>query len=184
MPSLHRVTVGRTREVRGPDALERGFVGLTIMAAAVLAIGYGIHQMRMVKVTEAIVLARQPQIDETLYRAAHGTWPKTGDPSIVAGAQATGAVGHYVTAAHLARHGVITMRLSLGQEPFRTIAHELGEDEPSSGRLSFRPQLLGVPGFQAVTMLCGYARPVGGKTLPGANNGTTLSRQDVPPLCR
>lgn len=178
---LHRVTIGRTRGVRGPDALERGVVGVIIAIVMMLAVGYGVRQMRIGEVVEAVTLARGAQYDAVVYRAVHGAWPSPGH-----GAMAINAIeGKYVKQTRLGENGIITMRLVLGQPRLNGHAVQAGAANTAPGWLSFRPRLLGVPGYQTVTLLCGYATlPAGPTNMPSTANKTTLNKRDLPPMCR
>lgn len=172
---LHRVTIGRTREVRGPDALERAFVGLIIAVAAMVAVAFAIHSLRMVQSLDAISLASGAETDAIVHRAVHGAWPAADEPGVTSG----GASGHYVTRVRLVANGLVTANLAAaptygaGSRP-RT----------SRGVLAFRPELLGSADAPAITYLCGYAKPVAGGTIGNTPNPTTTAKPDLPPFCR
>lgn len=172
---LHRVTIGRTREVRGPDALERGFVGLIIAVAIAVAGAFAIHSVRMVQTLDAVTLASGAEIDAIIHRAVHGDWPRADDPGVTSG----NATGNYVTRMRLGAHGLITANLSAAHIYGTSARHDANR-----GVLAFRPELLGPVDAPIITYLCGYAKPVAGGTVSSANNPTTLAEQDLPPFCR
>lgn len=175
MQPLHRVTIGRTREVRGPDALERGFVGLIIAAASAVAVAFAIHSVRMVQSLDAISLASGAETDAIVHRAVHGAWPSADDPGVTPG----NATRNYVTHMRLGAHGLITATLAAAP------AYGAGSGQsPSRGVLAFRPELLGSADAPAITYLCGYAQPVAGGAVGNIANPTTLAQPDLPPFCR
>lgn len=180
MRPLHRVTIGRTREVRGPDSLERAIVGIIIAVAMTLAVGFGVHQMRMADAAEAVTLARGIEYDEVVARAVHGNWLS---PPAAAGI-ARGTKGRYVRKTTVGGDGVITMQLMLDTHAWGVATRAEDRHAPIAGLLSFRPQLIGAPGYEGVTFACGYAKPPGRATSPRGDNHTTLQRRDLPPACR
>lgn len=106
---LHRVIVGRTREVRGPDALEHAAVAVCILVATVAAMIYGLHQVHMVQAIEAITLVSGPKEYNLIeYRAVRGDWPPRTDTRIVGGNRQ----GTYVKNITLGRGGVLTADLT------------------------------------------------------------------------
>ncbi|HET7268980.1 MAG TPA: hypothetical protein VFJ15_12805 [Oleiagrimonas sp.] len=137
------------------------------------AVDIGIRQMHVVEALEAASLAATVKRNETVYLATHGHWPTPGDPMMTANARH----GQYVTDVQIGQNGNMTMRLRLS----RTTGHRR---EPDTGVLLFRPHLLGVPGYQSVTLLCGYAQPVEPPHARATPNPTTLDRRDLPPFCR
>jgi hypothetical protein len=177
---LHRTTIGRTREVRGPDALELGVAGVIVAVVVVIAAGFGGRLMLMAQTLDAVSLAWAPQVNARVYRAEHGRWPSAGDPNILGDARE----GAHVEDLTLADGGVITAQLSLGQ---RLPARSRGGAAASGGvqgKLSFRPELLGSREEPAVSFLCGYAMPVAGTVEADAANRTTLPQKYLPPFCR
>lgn len=176
----HRIVIGRSREVRGPDALERGFAGLIIAAAMVIAVWFGIQLVQMTQTLDAVSLAGGPQINAVLYHAVRGRWPSAGNQDIIA----ANGQGSYVEHLTLGEGGVITAELMLG--PAQGVLTGRGARLPSSmqGFLSFRPELLGSKDEPVMTFLCGYAKPVAGAVETAAANRTTLPRRYLPPLCR
>jgi hypothetical protein len=177
---LHRVTIGRTREVRGPDALERGFVGLVIVAAMAFAVWFGVQQMHMTEAVEAVSLGSAAVGQEVVHYSVHGTWPAPGDSTIMAGNDK----GNYVKGARLGPDGRITMQMRLGPIHADDFASGLGRRAVVTGALTLRPQLLGAPGSEAVVVWCGYAGPAGRTATLDVANKTTLPRRDLPPFCR
>jgi hypothetical protein len=175
---LHRTTIGRTRELRGPDALELGIVGIVVAGVTVMAAGFGSRLMLMTQSLDAITLARAPQVNASVYRAEHGRWPPAGDGNILGKARE----GQHVQDLTLADGGVITAQLSL----VRPLPGGNGRGAAGDlqGQLSFRPELLGSREEPAVSFLCGYARPVAGTVEAGAVNRTTLPEEYLPPFCR
>lgn len=176
---LHRVTIGRTREVRGPDALERGFVGVIIAIAMTVAVMFSIHSVRMIQTLDAVTLASGAEIDAIIHRAVHGDWPRADDPNVLG----RSVTGRYVTRMTLGDDGLITATLTLGP------VHGFGSRHPSTidathGVLAFRPELLGMPEAPTIAFLCGYAKPVTGSAVTSSTNPTTLAEQDLPPFCR
>lgn len=181
MQPLHRVTIGRTREVRGPDGFERGAVGIIIAVVAAIAVWASAHLVHMVQTLDAVSLASSVETNAIVYRAERGHWPEPGTRSI----NDNHAHGVYATNLRLGQGGVITADLALGRVRFNWTA-----DVPyrvvhaTHGLLSFRPELLGAPDAPAISFLCGYAQPSPGAAVSSGTNRTTLSRQDLPPFCR
>jgi hypothetical protein len=179
--TLHRVTIGRTREVRGPDGLERGVVGIIIAAVAAIAVWFGVQLVCTTQTLDAISLASGAEINAITYRAVHGRWPPAGTPDIIA----TGTRSHYVKRLALSRDGVITGEVTLG--PVQGIMTRPGGRVTGTtihGLLSFRPELLGSHDAPSIVFLCGYARPVADPAGVSGANRTTLPRQYLPPFCR
>lgn len=176
----HRISIGRTREVRGPDALEGGFAGMIIAVAMAVALWFGIHLVPMAQTLDAVSLADGSQINAVIYYAEHGRWPSPGNRDIVA------ADGEGIYAKHLALSdgGVITAELTL--DPAQGVLTGHGARLPSSihGFLSFRSELFGSKDAPSISFLCGYAKPVEGAIETTAANRTTLPRRDLPPSCR
>lgn len=181
MRSLHRVTIGRTREVRGPDAIERAFVGVIIAAAMAIAVWFGMQLVGMVQTLDAVSLAAGPKLDMTIYRAVHGRWPSADN------ARTTAVNGHGLFSRNVTvgENGVITVELTLRTAWPLGITRAATDAEAVHGFLSFRPVLLGSRDAPTITYLCGYAQPV---VTPAAalatNNKTTLDPKYLPPFCR
>lgn len=176
---LHRVTIGRTRELRGPDALERGFVGLIIAAGMVVAVCFGGRLIRMSQSLEAVSLSVATKIDAVVHHTVHGRWPRPDTSATKRMVQGT-----YATNLSLGRDGVITAHLTLDASR-SFISHSMPlAGGTVRGTLAFRPELLGVRGAATITYLCGYAKPVSGGVEAIAANTTTLARHDLPPFCR
>ena len=178
--SQHRISIGHTREVRGPDALEVGFAGMIIAVAMAVAVFFGIQLAQMTQTLDAVSVVEGPQFNAVIYYAEHGRWPSPGSQAIVA------ADGEGIYAKHLALSdgGVITAELTL--DPAQGVLTGHGARLPSSihGFLSFRPELLGSKDAPSISFLCGYAKPVEGAIETTAANRTTLPRRDLPPSCR
>jgi len=176
----HQITIGRTREVRGPDALERGFAGMIIAVAMVIAVWFGVQLIQMTQTLDAVSVAGGPQINAIIYHAEHGRWPSPGNRDIVA----ADSNGNYVEHLALGEGGVITAELTLG--PAQRVLTGRGARLPSSihGFLSFRPELLGSKDAPSISFLCGYAKPVAGAIETTTANQTTLPRKYLPPFCR
>lgn len=179
---VHRVTVGRTRELRGPDAFERlavAFIGFVVLG---FALWYGLAHIRMTKSSEAISLALIPEYNLILYRAHYGEWPAPENPHIVP----AHATGKYVKSVSLEPGG--GLRVEMGFGPHRSYTNSKGQlvfrPPKTSGYLSFRPQLVGAPGARAVIFLCGHADPVGESPHLRASDTTTLPVNFLPPACR
>ena len=165
---LHRVVIGRTREVRGPDALERFAAGVTVAVVVAIAAGYGARSMLMAQTLDALSMARFQQINAVVYRAEHGRWPPPASPTEVGHSRVT----HVVQGGG----GVITAELALGSTA--------GAPGSVHGFLSFRPELLGSKEAPAISFLCGYAKPVAGAVEGGAADRTSIPRKYLPPFCR
>ena len=181
-PYLHRVTVGRSREVRGPDALELGAVAACVLAVIVVALSYGLRQIHMAEVTEAIALVSGPSEYNLIeYRALYGGWPPYADGDIVGGNRQ----GAYVKNIALGRDGVLTAELALRQNDFHPgFIVYAPEKRKTSGDLSFRPVLMGASGYETMMLLCGNAVPPVGVSEPHALNHTTIPEGDLPLACR
>ena len=176
---LHRTMIGRTRELRGPDALELVVAGAIVAAVVAVATGFGGRLMLMAQTLDAVTLAWAPQVNARVYRAEHGRWPPAGDPDILGGARA----GSHVEDLALEDGGVITAQLVLGRS-VPTGSHGGAAAGGLRGQLSFRPELMGSAAEPAVSFLCGYATPVAGTVEAGAANRTTLPGDYLPPFCR
>ncbi|WP_276967265.1 hypothetical protein [Metallibacterium scheffleri] len=176
----HQITIGRTREVRGPDALEQGFAGMVIAVAMVIAVWFGIQLAQMTQTLDAVSVAGGPQINAVIYHAVHGRWPSSRNRDIVA----ADSNGNYVEHLALGEGGVITAELRLG--PALGVLTGHGARLPSSihGFLSFRPELLGSKDAPSISFLCGYAKPVAGAIETTTANRTTLPKKYLPPFCR
>lgn len=177
---LHRVTIGGTRGVRGPDALELGMVRVIIAIVIAMAVGYGVHMIRMAESLEAVSLASGARIDAIVYYSVHGRWPSPANPDITR----TNTQGRFAQRLALGEDGVLTAELTLdpNQPGLATFAATRGE--AVHGLLSFRPELLGAEGAQAIVFHCGYAGSIASPTEMGVQNQTTLDRHDLPPFCR
>lgn len=175
----YRITIGRSREVRGPDALERGFAGMIIAVALLIAVGFGIRLIQMTQTLDAVSIVRGAQINAIVYHAEYGRWPVPGDRNIVA----TATHGAYVEHLTLGDGGVITAELTLAPRAILGGGAASGPDRVH-GLLSFRPELLGSKDAPGISFLCGYAtRDAGAIDRAGANQ-TTLPRKYLPPSCR
>jgi hypothetical protein len=176
----HRITIGRTREVRGPDALEGGFAGMIIAVAMVIAVWLGIQLVQMTQTLDAVSVTGGSQINAIIYHAERGRWPSPGYRDIVA----VHSNGNYVEHLALGEGGVITAELTLG--PSQGVLSGRGARLPNSihGFLSFRPELLGSKDAPSISFLCGYAKPVTGAIETTAAGQTTLPRKYLPPFCR
>ncbi|CAM5340365.1 hypothetical protein [Rhodanobacter lindaniclasticus] len=176
----YRTTIGRTREVRGPDALELAIAGMIVAVVATIAAGFGGRLMLIAQTLDAISLVRAAQVNAMVYRAEQGRWPSAGAPDILGDARA----GSHVEELTLEDGGVVTVQLRLGR------ALPVGEHGGVAGagglqgRLSFRPELLGSRDAPVVSFLCGYAMPIDGTVATDAVNRTTLPEKYLPPFCR
>jgi hypothetical protein len=175
---LHRVTIGRTREVRGPDAMERAAAGLIILVAMASAVGFGARHIRMVQSLDAVVLASATYYDSVVYRSVHGTWPSP-DPDILGG----NFGGRYADNISLDPGGGITAELRLDAPVFAKRRGSTAGRGQHRGLLSLRPERLGARDFPAFTLLCGYATPLAAGRVQAASR-TTVARSDLPPFCR
>lgn len=177
---LHRVTVGRSREVRGPDGLEMGIAIVLITIVMSMAVWFGMRLIPMVQTLDALSLATGPAYNEIIYHAVHGRWPPADDATIVAGNNKS----VYVKNITLDGDGVITAHVALGAVPKFGSAPPAAGTDTIHGSLSFRPELLGSRDAPTVTFLCGYAQPVVDPVAPSGTNLTTLDKQFLPPFCR
>lgn len=177
---LYQVTIGRSREVRGPDGMEAGIVGVIMAAVMVVAVGFGARLIPMVQTLDAVSLVSTPAYNEVIYYAAHGRWPAAGDPNFTAG----NSKGFHVNELKLGADGVITAQLAIG--PILRIGAVPSDSGAGTihGALSFRPELLGSRDAPTVSFLCGYAQPVVDPAAKRDNNMTTLDKQILPPFCR
>ena len=180
MQPLHQVTIGRSREVRGPDAMESGIVGVIIAGVMVVAVWFGMRLIPTVQTLDAVSLASGPAYNEIIYHAVHGRWPPADDPTIIAGNHQ----GSYVSNLTLGKDGVITAQLAIGAVAAFETASSATDPKTIHGALSFRPELLGSRDAPAISFLCGYARSVVDPAATSANNLTTLDEQVLPPFCR
>ncbi|HZX72323.1 MAG TPA: hypothetical protein VFE77_16070 [Rhodanobacter sp.] len=177
---LHRITIGRTREVRGPDAFEQGVAGVIVAVVTAFAGWFGVQLVHMTQTLDAVTFARGAQINAVIYHAVQGRWPSPGDRNVVA----ADSHGDYVTHLALGEGGVITAELTLGPVPV-ILTRGFGPVSGSAhGFLSFRPELLGSKDAPSISFLCGYAKPVAGAIESSAVNQTTLPRKYLPPFCR
>lgn len=177
---LHRITIGRTREVRGPDALERGAVGLIVVVVMAVAMWFGVRLMLMAQTLDAVSVARGAQVNAVVYHAEHGRWP-TPDSQGIIGADLHGSFFKHLT---LGEGGVITAELTLGSTPAVTAADDVHAPSDLQGLLSFRPELLGSKDAPSISFLCGYAKPTAGALAAGTGGRTTVPRKYLPPFCR
>ena len=176
----HRTVIGRTREVRGPDALEGGFAGIVIAVATAIAGWYGIQLMQMSQALDAVTVVRAAQINAIVYHAVHGRWPSPRNLHIVP----ADSRGKYVKQLVLGEGGSFSAELRLDTRPVILAGLGLREWRSTHGFLSFRPELLGSKDAPSVSFLCGYAKPVAGALNTGVENRTTLPRNSLPPFCR
>lgn len=174
------MVIGRTREVRGPDALERGFAGIVIAVATAIAGWYGTQLMQMSQALEAVTTVRAGEINAVVYHAVHGRWPSPGNRHIVP----TGNHGTYVKQLVLGEGGTFNAELTLDARPVILAGLGLRGPRSTRGFLSFRPELFGSKDAPTVSFLCGYAKPVDGAFKTGVTNRTTLPRNYLPPFCR
>ena len=176
------MTIGRTREVRGPDAFERGVAAIIMAVVAAIAVGFGLQLSRMAQTLEAVSMVSTAKIDAITYHTILGRWPRAGDASIN---PSNNASGRYVQHLTLDNDGAITAAMTL--VPLQGILSPRA-DKPVAGTLhgllSFRPELLGARDAPAISYLCGYAKPVADATAISGANRTTLPRQVLPPFCR
>lgn len=177
---LHRVVIGRSRELRGPDAMEMGVVMAIIALLMLLGACFGRRLLPMVQSLDALSLASGPAYNEVVYHAVHGRWPSPNDPAIIA----DNSKGMHVSAIALGSDGVITAQLTVNQAQASDAAPSAADANAVRGALSFRPQLLGSRDAPTITFLCGYARPIVGQPATVGANLTTLRKQDLPPFCR
>lgn len=181
-PPPYKIVTGRTREVRGPDALELVFVAACILAACGIATVYGLHQLSMTETTEAFTLARNAMIGEVVYKAFNGDWPHAGDTNVVT----PDMQGKYVRSIKLGQKGTLTAGLMVNpfirQENF-TVFNEIRKPA-IRGYLSLRPVVAGAQGYGSVLFLCGFELPPPGVGEPAGKNKTTLEGNDLPPACR
>jgi hypothetical protein len=177
---LHRTAIGRTREVRGPDALELVVARVIVAVVVVIAAGFGSRLKLMAQTLDALSLAWAQQVNLRVYFAEHGRWPSAGDSNVLGDARK----GSHVEDLTLAEGGVITAQVSLGQ------SLPVGKRDGASatggvqGRLSFRPELMGSAEEPAISFLCGYALSAAGTVETDAVNRTTLPEKYLPPFCR
>lgn len=177
---LHRVTVGRSREVRGPDGMEVVIAAVIVAVVTSMAGWFGMRLIPMVQTLDAVSLASGPAYNEIIYHAVHGRWPSPDDPTIIAGNHK----GSYVSNLTLGKDGVITTQLAMNAGPaFGAAPADTGANT-IHGALSFRPQLLGSRDAPTITFLCGYAQPVAGSAAASGADMTTLDKQILPPFCR
>ena len=176
-PPLHRVTIGRTRETRGPDALERGMAGAIIVAATCIGLVFGARLIQMTETVDAVSLAAGPETNAVIYRAERGHWPRAQDPAILP----AGGKGRFAKHLTLSNHGVLTAHLALS-----SLATLSGGSAAGSrhGDLSFRPELLGSRAAPSVSFLCGAAPPTAGAVEISPAGPTTLPKKFLPPFCR
>lgn len=178
--TLHRIVIGRAREVRGPDALECGAVGLIVVVVMVIAMGFGVRAMLMAQSVDAVSFARGAQINAVVYYAEHGRWPAAGSRDIV-GAHGRGSFSGQLT---LDGDGVVTAELALGGIRAVPDGNGIRASGKLQGLLSFRPELLGSSDAPSISFLCGYAKPVAGGAAAGAVNRTSMPPEYLPPFCR
>lgn len=175
----YRVTIGRTRETRGPDAFERAAAGLICAAISVAALSFAIHPIRMAQTLDAVSLATGPETDALVHLAVHGNWPAPDNRGVAL----RNVTGRYVSGMQAGADGAINATLSYGTLPLPGRPRET-EATATHGTLSFRPVLLGARDAASITWLCGYARPPAGALADDTLNATTLPRQNLPPSCR
>jgi hypothetical protein len=177
---MHPLSVGRSCQLRGPDALELGFAGLTVTAVTLLALSFAVRLTHMVEVLDAVSVVSGAQTDAVVHRAVHGRWPAPGDVGVVS----PDADGFYTQHLTLGDGGVVTADLRLGRAVLNADGLGLHVEGGVRGRLSFRPVLFGAEDAPTLTYLCGYARPPAGAVAAPAADRTTLPRNLLPPFCR
>lgn len=177
---MHPLSVGHSRQMRGPDALELGFAGLTITAVTLFALTFAVRLTRMVEVLDAVSVASGAQAGAVVHRAVHGRWPAPGDASAVS----PDADGLYTQHLTLDGDGVVTADLRLGRAVPDADGFGMHVAGGVRGRLSFRPVLLGADDAPTLTYLCGYARPPAGAVAALGADRTNLPRSLLPPFCR
>lgn len=177
---LHRITIGRTREVRGPDALEGSVVGVIVVVVMAIAMWFGVRLVLMAQTLDAVSVVRGAQVNAVVYHAEHGRWPAPGSRDII-GADPHGSFFKHLT---LDEGGVITAELTL--DPTRAGAVGSGVRVPGNlqGFLSFRPELLGSRDAPSISFLCGYAKPIAEVVETGAVDRTSMPGEYLPPFCR
>jgi hypothetical protein len=180
MRPLHRVTIGRSREVRGPDGMETGMAVVIIAIVMIMALWFGMRLIPMAQTLDALSLASGPESNEIIYHAEHGRWPPADNPYMIAGKGG----GLYTNNLMLDGDGAITAELTLGLLPAIGAARSTSATDSIQGSLSFRPELLGTPDVSTITFLCGYAKPVVDSAATSSANRTTLDRKILPPFCR
>lgn len=179
-PPRYGVTIGRTREVRGSDALEFLAVAACVLSVLLVAMAYGFHQKRMAAITEPLSLASGgPESGLIVYRSLYGSWPSSLPNEIFR----ENGIGLFVQTLRLRHYGAITAKITF---PDKTEPYFPGWKvvRKTSGLLSFRPVIAGAEGYGAVLFLCGYASPPRGVPAPRSVNETTLNEDDLPPDCR
>ena len=177
---LHQVSVGRSREVRGPDGMEMGIAVVIVAIVISMATWFGMRLIPMVQTLDAVSLASGPACNEIIYHAVHGRWPPSGDPTMIAGNNK----GLFVNQLALGVDGVITARLTIGAAQAIRAGPSAAGTNSIRGSLSFRPELLGSRDAPTITFICGYAQPVVGSAATSRTNLTTLDVQVLPPFCR
>lgn len=177
---MHRVVIGRTRELRGPDALEQGMAGLAIAVAMTVAVWFGTQLAHMTQTLDAVTLASGAELNEIVYHSVHGQWPSPDDPNIIS----KSSHGHHAEKLSLGGDGVITAELALGSTSISGALDTADAPGATHGYLSFRPELLGSRAAPTATFLCGYAKPIAAAIATRGANRTTLARKDIPPFCR
>jgi hypothetical protein len=58
LPPLHRVTIGRTREVRGPDGMEMGIASVIMAGVVIMAMAFGARLVAMAQTLNSWLAAR------------------------------------------------------------------------------------------------------------------------------
>lgn len=174
---LYKVVVGRSREVRGPDAMEMAFAIVIITVVMFMAMHFGRTFVAMAQTIDAVSLVSAPVHDEIVYHAVHGRWPAPGDPVIIGSSRGGSSANHLA----LGEGGVITAQLATRT---RAVFGPASTADAIHGALSFRPQLLGSHDAPTLVFLCGHAPPVAGQAAPTGTNRTTLPEQVLPPFCR
>lgn len=177
---LHRIVIGRSREVRGPDALESAVVGVIVVVVMMVAMEFGVRATLMAQTLDAVSFARGAQVNAVIYYAEHGRWPAPGSPDIV-GADGRGSFFEQLT---LDEGGAMTAELALGGIRAVPDGNGIRASGKLRGSLSFRPELLGARDAPSISFLCGYAKPMAGAVAAGAVNRTSMSPDYLPPFCR
>ena len=179
----HRMTIGRSREVRGPDGMEMGVAATIVAIVMIMAIGFGARLVLMTQTLDAVSLASVVETNEVIYRAMRCRWPPADDPYMAGG----NTRGNYAGNLGLDGAGGITAQLTIGPSNGSigaALAPTATGTEPIQGALSFRPESFGAPDAQAVVFLCGHARPIAGPAGTNPADRTTLDKTFLPPFCR
>ncbi len=179
----HRMTIGRSREVRGPDGMEMAMVATIVAIVSIMAIGFGARLLLMAQTLDAVSLASPVETNEVIYRAMRGRWPPADNPYMAIG----NTRGNYTRNLRVDGAGSITAQLTIGPlDELIGTAHTAAAASTRTiqGSLSFRPESLGVRGAQTIVFLCGDARPIAGPDETNPIDSATLGKRFLPPFCR